>query len=250
MIRIGHRGASRAKWWSPRVGDNTPHSFARAAAFGAKGIELDVSRCGSGELVVIHDDAVDAKTNGSGTVESLSYQKIRELDCGGSFIPLLGETFFIFAKQFDFFNIEIKERDLVPDIVELIRFYGVEGKVCISCFDADDRADDGHKALGSKKRPSWSELLQVPPTIERALIVGTKKAIRIGREGLIEAAHEFGAKALHVRWLAVTPGLVELAHENDLLVRTWIVNYQPTMRLLESFGVDAIMTDVPSLLQP
>ena len=62
MVIIGHRGASG---YEP---ENTLRSFAKAIELGVDMIEFDVHVCASGELVIIHDDTVDATTNGSGLV--------------------------------------------------------------------------------------------------------------------------------------------------------------------------------------
>src|SRR5947208_999192 len=47
---IAHRGASALET------ENTVPAFARARADGADGVELDVMTCGTGEVVVFHDD--------------------------------------------------------------------------------------------------------------------------------------------------------------------------------------------------
>src|SRR5438874_1738897 len=47
---IGHRGASS------REPENSVAAFRRAAVDGADGVELDVLCCGTGEVVVFHDD--------------------------------------------------------------------------------------------------------------------------------------------------------------------------------------------------
>lgn len=46
---MAHRGASKVEL------ENTTLAFARALEMGADAVELDVRRCGSGELVVHHD---------------------------------------------------------------------------------------------------------------------------------------------------------------------------------------------------
>src|SRR6266511_1473205 len=47
---LGHRGASA------EAPENTLAAFRLAVAQGADGVELDVWRCGSGEVVVSHDE--------------------------------------------------------------------------------------------------------------------------------------------------------------------------------------------------
>ena len=46
---MAHRGASKVET------ENTRVAFERALEMGADAVELDVRRCGSGELVVHHD---------------------------------------------------------------------------------------------------------------------------------------------------------------------------------------------------
>ena len=80
---FGHRGA---KAYAPM---NTIPSFELALAQGADGIELDVRLTRDGELVLMHDDSVDATTNGSGRVADLTLAEIQSLDAGAWF----GEAF-------------------------------------------------------------------------------------------------------------------------------------------------------------
>jgi glycerophosphoryl diester phosphodiesterase len=57
MLIIGHRGASGT------APENTLASFEKAIRMGVKMIELDVHRCASGELVVIHDEKINRTTS-------------------------------------------------------------------------------------------------------------------------------------------------------------------------------------------
>jgi glycerophosphoryl diester phosphodiesterase len=83
-----HRGAVNDK--SP---ENTLPAFKRAVRLGAGAIELDVRRCKSGEIVVIHDKRVDRTTNGRGKVRHLTLTELRQLDAGnGTHIPTLDEV--------------------------------------------------------------------------------------------------------------------------------------------------------------
>ena len=63
ILNIGHRGAKG------HVAENTVASIKKAIELGADGIEIDVFRCLSGEIVVFHDKTLDKLTNGSGYIE-------------------------------------------------------------------------------------------------------------------------------------------------------------------------------------
>lgn len=79
---IAHRGG-RA-----RGPENTIRAMEQGVAAGADAIELDVHRCASGEIVVIHDDTVDRTTDGNGAVAGMTLADLRSLDaaarCAGA----------------------------------------------------------------------------------------------------------------------------------------------------------------------
>lgn len=88
VLRIGHRGAAG---YEP---ENTLRSFKTALRLGAEMTELDVHICGTGELVVIHDESVDRTTDGSGFVRDMTLDELKSLDAGkGEKIPTLNEVF-------------------------------------------------------------------------------------------------------------------------------------------------------------
>ncbi len=68
---FGHRGAMA---YEP---ENTLRSFKKAIDLGVDGIEFDVRRCKSGEIVIIHDEKVDRTTNGRGYVRDLSSSELK-----------------------------------------------------------------------------------------------------------------------------------------------------------------------------
>ena len=59
---IAHRGASA------HAPENTLPAFRRALVLGAREIELDVRFSADEEIIVFHDDSLDAKTNRKGRV--------------------------------------------------------------------------------------------------------------------------------------------------------------------------------------
>lgn len=76
---LAHRGASSL------APENTLASFREARRLGCRGIELDVHRCKTGELVVVHDHWLDRICGQHLHVESLSLGELRELDAGSHF---------------------------------------------------------------------------------------------------------------------------------------------------------------------
>ena len=84
---IGHRGACALE------PENTLRSIQRAIHDGAHMLEIDV-RLADQQIIVIHDDSLDRTTNGSGSVYSLSFENLRQLDAVdrvGSLLRVVGE---------------------------------------------------------------------------------------------------------------------------------------------------------------
>jgi glycerophosphoryl diester phosphodiesterase len=84
---IGHRGDSA------HFPENTIPSFDRAIELGADAIEFDLRVSRDGEVVIIHDPAVDRTTDGRGAVDSLTLAELKRLDAGARFSPDGGKTF-------------------------------------------------------------------------------------------------------------------------------------------------------------
>jgi glycerophosphoryl diester phosphodiesterase len=114
MIKIGHRGAKGF------VSENTLPSFQKAMEIGVDGIELDVRLTADGELVVIHDEAIDRTTNGNGLVSQFSLKELKAFRINSTLeIPTLREVLNIIDKKC-FINIELKEYETADKVVALI----------------------------------------------------------------------------------------------------------------------------------
>ena len=74
---IGHRGAMG------HAPENTVLSVQKALALDVDGIEIDVFRCQSGEIVVFHDKKLNELTNGKGRIEQKTWAQLQELTSDG-----------------------------------------------------------------------------------------------------------------------------------------------------------------------
>jgi glycerophosphoryl diester phosphodiesterase len=137
---LGHRGASAD------APENTLAAFRLAIEQGADGVELDVWRCGSGEVVVQHD-ADTLRTAGAALrVSSASLGELRRLDVGawkgerfrGERIPLLREV--LEELPGALVNVELKSTG-VPDLAlaqvvrRVLRDARAEERCIVSSFD-------------------------------------------------------------------------------------------------------------------
>ena len=117
IIVIGHRGAKG------HIAENTLPSIAKAIDLGVDGIEIDVFKCASGELVVFHDRTLENLTNSNGYIEELdldSIQRIEVLD--GYTIPTLNEVMDLIQGKV-FLNIELKGSQTAIETNNLLEEY-------------------------------------------------------------------------------------------------------------------------------
>lgn len=90
---IAHRGEHR------ECPENTIPAIEKAIALGCDWVEIDVRTTRDGEFVLMHNDTVEATTNGRGRVAEMTFEEIRRLDAGvrrtgfaGTRVPSLDEA--------------------------------------------------------------------------------------------------------------------------------------------------------------
>lgn len=230
---FGHRGAMA------RAPMNTLAAFELARAEGADGIELDLRLSRDGHLVVIHDDLVDATTDGRGSVADMTLAEIKRLDAGswfadsyaGETIPTLDEVFDAFGGVL-LINIEIKSsRDSVDRLerrlAQCIRRHNMRERIIISCFD--------------------------PVVLQR--IRGMMPMVLMGflYQPDMPAEHYLRLKKLwhearHPRHDMVDQGYMNWARAQGYIVNVWTVNDPQRAIALRDLGVNAIITDEPGLI--
>lgn len=140
-LNIAHRG-------EPVVyNENSLDGCEAAYQNGASHIELDFRLTVDGEAIVMHDATIDRTTDGTGSVDQLlleqirNYRVIRRIGGGESgtesVIPTIDEVFeFIGDKDICLlFEIKSKEAALVEKLSEKLEQYGVEDKVVVISFD-------------------------------------------------------------------------------------------------------------------
>src|SRR5712691_1124701 len=84
---FAHRGASG------EAPENTMAAFRRAVEVGVTYVELDVHATRDGQVVVIHDEALERTTNGQGKVREHSLAELQQLDAGYWFSADGGQQF-------------------------------------------------------------------------------------------------------------------------------------------------------------
>jgi glycerophosphoryl diester phosphodiesterase len=224
-IIIGHRGASG---YEP---ENTLRSFDRAIEMGVNSIEIDVHRCASDEIVVIHDDTVDRTTDGEGSVADLVWDDLKHLDAGnGQRIPLLSQVFNLVNKRVGI-NIDIKDPNAVSGVVSMIEEYIQNhgwsyNNFLISSFDHEN-IREVHKRNGA---------IPVALLFEGQIL------------GVIETVKKTNASLAILDYFSVTKEFITDAHAKNINVFAYTVNAKDIANELIRFGIDGIITDYPDIL--
>jgi glycerophosphoryl diester phosphodiesterase len=234
---FAHRGASR------RGPENSLDALRLAAREGADGVEFDVQRCASGELVVFHDRTLARCTGTLGTITEtpLSVLRLLTLDrcaehfglpANGERIPTL-EEWLATAPEGLFLNLEVK--------VETV----AESVIAGACIDALERAGRGGHAVVSSFQPA--ALLRVTHRApDRGALVESGR----GWRSRLAAGILSRPAAVHPEAVLVDAARVRLWHGLGYKVATWTVDEPDELRRVLDAGVDAVITNRPDIARP
>jgi glycerophosphoryl diester phosphodiesterase len=215
MEIIGHRGCA------DQCPENTVAAVQRAGRY-VDAVEVDVRRCGSGELVVFHDEHVDEVTDGTGRVADLTLAELRALDVAGSGepVPRLGDVLDAVPPGVGA-QLELKETGLAADVRELLTDHTVD--VAISSFRP--------AALEAALDLDWS--------VPAGYLFAEAPADNL------RTAVELGCDAVHPHYdLCIETDVVERAHSRDLDVIAWkAAKTREEIATLRAAGVDGVTAD-------
>ncbi|MDR5672191.1 Glycerophosphoryl diester phosphodiesterase [Halalkaliarchaeum sp. AArc-CO] len=213
-LRIGHRGCA------DQHPENTVEAIEQSAPY-VDGFEIDVRPCGSGELVVFHDETLDRVTDGTGRVDETTLGELRELEVldSGETVPTLGELLSAVP-------------DWLPVNVEL-KATGIEKEVLEICGDADV------EVLYSS---FFVRALRELRDADEAAPVGV--LCHEGVDDRLALAEELKAVAFHPSMeLALETDIVERCHDRGLAVNVWTAETEADVRRLRERAVDGIIAD-------
>jgi glycerophosphoryl diester phosphodiesterase len=212
---IAHRGFAGVNY------ENTVPAVRAAAGTVAHWVEVDVRRCGSGELVVFHDETLGRLTDASGAVAETdldTLQSLTVLDSTAT-VPTLAEVFEAVPDNVGL-NVEIKEAGLTADCVDVFDQHGND--VLVSSFDADTLREFG--AVGD---------------------VGLALLFANGPDPALDIATKIGCNAVHPYRRCCDAAFVDTAHDAGLDINAWTVQNGRQADRLASLGVDGLIADAP-----
>ncbi|ELY99819.1 glycerophosphoryl diester phosphodiesterase [Natrialba chahannaoensis JCM 10990] len=216
MRLIAHRG------FAATAPENTITAIQSAAEY-ADAVEFDVRRCGSGELVVIHDETIDRVTGGVATVaeSSLADLKTHTVLESGERIPTLEEMLGAVPPGVEV-NLEMKELGIAADVLNALD--SVENRVVTTSFLA----------------PELRTIRELDASQPMGLLVSRRL------EMPVTTAVELDCDVIGANyWRCLTTQLVPRAKAVDLEIHAWSIERRLTAMLLGFRGVDCVSADRP-----
>lgn len=235
MRILGHRGASSD------APENTLAAFRLALDQGADGVELDARLCGSGEVVVFHDERLERLTGATGRVADTSWAELSRLEVRAGpagaptgRIPLLAEVLEALPRT-AFINVELKSEDwngtrVAEAAGALLDAGGHEAHVVVSSFDARCLF---RLALGH-------------PRLRRGLLLDPDRPQLVQRHVLLPLV---GRDAVHPEAGHLGEADVRRWHSGGREVAVWTVDDPEVARRLRTWGVDTCITNRPGALR-
>ncbi len=233
---IAHRGASA------HAPENTLAAFELAIREKADGIEFDVWKCASGEIVVSHNRDVKILTGRAGDIEKMTLKQLRKLDFGshkdrqfhGEKIPTL-EAVLDMARHLEIINIEIKGRQ--------VRSNGIE----LDVAEAILKFKILRRAVVSSFNPATLLRVQVlNPAIRLGLLLYEKSPLALRRAWSARFLHPY---SLHPSFALLKKNLVNKAHRHHRQVIAWTINNIEQLHTCIDLQIDGMITDDPGWMR-
>lgn len=228
VMVIGHRGNSM---FAP---ENTLSSMNQAYQRGADVVEVDVQLTANGDVVAMHDIAVDRTTNGSGMVANLTVPQLKTLDAGSWFsdtfigeqVPTLSEFLANAAPQGPVY-LDIKSSSMGLAIRQVMDDLGLTYDRIWASADREATVADIHEHLPG------------------ASILWYGIVPRRGSAGYFSQMRAMGVTGFDLKWSDVSRRFARDAQENGMFFSTYTLNSPQEWRAALRMGVDGIETDDP-----
>jgi len=231
---IGHRGAAA------RAPENTLAGLRRAKALGCSWVEFDVRLTADGVPVLCHDARLDRTSDGSGLVSARSFAAIHDFDAGawfgpefaGEHMPHIEEALTLAAALDLAANVEIKS--------ERGRDYATAAAVAATLRRLGDRAPP--VLVSSFQLPAVAAMRALAPRLPRGVL------FQMVPRGWVETARRLDCVAIGADHRRLRPRQVAAIRDAGYPLMAYTVNDPARARLLYSWGVTSVFSDVPDII--
>ncbi len=228
-IPVAHRGGAAEQ------PENTMAAFSAAVALGYRYVETDVHATADGVLLAFHDHTLDRATDMAGTIAELPYATVRQARVGGHSIPRLEEVLGAWPELR--IHIDAKHLAAAAPLVGAVDRAGAHDRVCVGAFN--DRTVSALRRLSHGRICTW---------MGRAEIL----SLRLASLGVPTPRSAAGCAQVPVRQgrlPVVDRRFVDAAHRRGVGVHVWTIDEPDVMNRLLDLGVDAILSDRPTVLK-
>ena len=224
ILRIGHRGSKGY------VAENTLESINHAILLGVDGIEIDVFKCLSGELVLSHENNLKRLTGKSGQLEKLTLGELKKFLVVGKYkIPTLTDVLKTIETPL-FVNIELKGLNTAQATSKIITNLSKSTSWRLENFIISSF--------------NWNELEQFR-SIDKNTPVGVLLSNSMSINEAIEFGKKINAQAIHPNFKLLNEKTVKKIKNNGFKIYTWTVNSKDDINCIKKFKVDGIISDFP-----
>jgi len=224
VLRIGHRGSKGY------VAENTLESINHAILLGVDGIEIDIFKCLSGELVLSHENDLKRLTGKSGQLEKLTLNELKKFLVVGKYkIPTLKDV----LKRIEvplFVNIELKGLNTARATSQIITDISKSTSWSLENFIVSSF--------------NWDELEQFR-SIDKNTPVGILANKLMDINEAIEFGKKINAQAIHPNFKLLNDKTVKKIKNNGFKIYTWTVNNKDDINFMKQLKVDGIISDYP-----
>jgi glycerophosphoryl diester phosphodiesterase len=234
VLLLAHRGASAD------APENTLEAFTEAMRQRADGVELDAMLCGTGEVVVCHDERLERLAGLDWEVSQTPWWKLKQADVGSkggrgvAHVPLLEDVLDALPKDM-LVNVELKcetldDGGLTARVAAVIARAGAAERVLVSSFNA---------------LCLW-RLASIAPTLRRGYLIDPDLSFALHGRLL---ARWTSTHSVHPFWRDCTDVRAKRWRRAGLKLAVWTVDDASEARRLQDLGVEYLITNRPGALR-
>jgi len=235
---------------------DTMFAFEKAVAIGVDVLEMDAHITRNGHIILMHDETVDDTTDGTGRIEDMTLDELKQLDAAydwsndggqtnayrgqGIQVPSLAELFEAFPQMRYMVEIKLTENPIDRPLCDLIRQYNMQDRVLVASFH--DEAIQNFRRTCPEVATSASR-----GEVTKFVLLG-----KVFLSGLVEPEYQSmqppfdPEESMNIP--IMTKRFIREAHAKNIKVEPWTVNDPELMRQYIDWGADGIITDRPDLM--
>ena len=235
---------------------DTMYAFEKAVEIGADVLEMDAHITKDSQIVLMHDEEVDRTTDGTGLIEEMTLEDLKQLDAAykwsnddgktfsyrgkGIQVPTLEELFQTFPQMRYVIEIKLTQNPIDQPLCDLIHEQDMQDQVMIASFH--DEAMRNFRETCPEVATSASRT-----EVRNFVLLG-----KVFLSGLIAPGYQSiqppydPKESMNIP--IMTEHFIREAHAKNIRVEPWTVDDPQLMKQYIEWGVDGIMTDRPDLM--